>query len=170
VSTEGELWFVIDRLLLYFVSNPPPFRRLSPSLRTVDQVQVLERVQEIPHEGPYCDLMWSDPEDIAGWEISPRGAGYLFGSRATKEFAYVNGIDLICRAHQLVMEGFKYHFPDKNLVTVWSAPNYCYRCGNIASILALDDNLEREFKLFHDVVEPETSASSQRRTSVPYFM
>lgn len=51
----------------------------------MDQIQVLERVQEIPHEGPYCDLMWSDPEEILGWTVSPRGAGYLFGSRATNE-------------------------------------------------------------------------------------
>ena len=58
---------------------------LSPVLRAVDQIQVLERVQEIPHEGPYCDLMWSDPEEILGWTVSPRGAGYLFGSRATNE-------------------------------------------------------------------------------------
>jgi len=58
---------------------------LSPELRTVDQIQCLERVQEIPHDGPYCDLMWSDPEDIADWAVSPRGAGYLFGAKVTKE-------------------------------------------------------------------------------------
>ena len=52
-------------------------------------VQVLERVQEIPHEGPYCDLMWSDPEEILGWTVSPRGAGYLFGSRATSEVRHM---------------------------------------------------------------------------------
>jgi diadenosine tetraphosphatase ApaH/serine/threonine PP2A family protein phosphatase len=65
---------------------------LSPVLRTVDQIQVLERVQEIPHEGPYCDLMWSDPEDIVGWAVSPRGAGYLFGSGATNEVGIVSYI------------------------------------------------------------------------------
>lgn len=143
---------------------------LSPSLRSVDQIQVLERVQEIPNEGPYSDMMWSDPEDIPGWAVSPRGAGYLFGGRATKEFAMINGIDLVCRAHQLVMEGYKYHFPDKNLVTVWSAPNYCYRCGNIASVLSIDEHLNREFKLFQDVPEPETSHDVQHRALVPYFM
>jgi diadenosine tetraphosphatase ApaH/serine/threonine PP2A family protein phosphatase len=52
---------------------------------------VLERVQEIPHEGPYCDLMWSDPEEILGWTVSPRGAGYLFGSRATNEVCMIVG-------------------------------------------------------------------------------
>jgi hypothetical protein len=29
--------------------------------------------------------MWSDPEDIPGWAVSPRGAGYLFGYVATNE-------------------------------------------------------------------------------------
>ena len=46
--------------------------------------------QEIPHDGPFCDMMWSDPEDITEpWVISPRGAGYLFGSKVTKEFNHV---------------------------------------------------------------------------------
>ena len=58
---------------------------LSPELRCIDQMQTIERVQEIPHTGSYCDLMWSDPEDILDWAVSPRGAGYLFGSKATKE-------------------------------------------------------------------------------------
>jgi hypothetical protein len=65
------------------------------------------------------------------------------------------------------MEGYKYHFPQKNLVTVWSAPNYCYRCGNVASVLELDDHLNRDFKVFREVVEPE---ESQRRNLVPYFL
>lgn len=54
--------------------------------------------------------MWSDPEDITAWGSSPRGAGYLFGSQVTNEFNRINGLDLICRAHQLVQEGLKYMF------------------------------------------------------------
>lgn len=64
--------------------------------------------------------------EIQGWGLSPRGAGYLFGADITKSFAHTNAIDLIARAHQLAMEGFKLMF-DQTIVTVWSAPNYCYR-------------------------------------------
>jgi len=110
---------------------------LSPDVRTLDQVRAIDRNQEIPHEGAFNDLVWSDPEDIPGsWQLSPRGAGYLFGKRVTDEFHEVNNLQFMARAHQLVMEGRKYHF-DKRLVTVWSAPNYCYRCGNIAAVLEI---------------------------------
>ena len=110
---------------------------LSPDVRTLDQVRAIDRNQEIPHEGAFCDLVWSDPEDITGsWQMSPRGAGYLFGARVTEEFHTVNSLSMLARAHQLVMEGRKFHF-DQRLVTVWSAPNYCYRCGNVAAILEL---------------------------------
>ncbi|CAN1177842.1 Phytochrome-associated serine/threonine-protein phosphatase [Linum perenne] len=115
---------------------------LSPDVRTIDQIRVIDRNCEIPHEGPFCDLMWSDPEEIETWAVSPRGAGWLFGSRVTSEFNHINNLDLVCRAHQLVQEGLKYMFQDKGLVTVWSAPNYCYRCGNVASILSFNENME----------------------------
>ena len=52
---------------------------LSPSTDTLDDINALERMQEVPHEGPMCDLLWSDPDDRGGWGISPRGAGYTFG-------------------------------------------------------------------------------------------
>ena len=77
---------------------------LSPSLESLDLARALDRVQEVPHEGPMCDLMWSDPEDIEGWGLSPRGAGYLFGAEVTQRFNRVNNLTLIARAHQLVME------------------------------------------------------------------
>ena len=61
---------------------------LSPSIDTLDHIRALDRLQEVPHEGPMCDLLWSDPDDRGGWGISPRGAGYTFGqvnSRSPKE-------------------------------------------------------------------------------------
>jgi diadenosine tetraphosphatase ApaH/serine/threonine PP2A family protein phosphatase len=46
---------------------------------TLDQINQLHRFEEVPHEGPMCDLLWSDPDDRMGWGISPRGAGYTYG-------------------------------------------------------------------------------------------
>jgi len=56
---------------------------LSPDIKTLDQIRTIQRNQEIPHEGAFCDLMWSDPEDIETWQVSPRGAGWIFGSKST---------------------------------------------------------------------------------------
>ena len=80
---------------------------LSPEIRTLDQIRVIARAQEIPHEGAFCDLVWSDPEDVGTWAVSPRGAGWLFGNKVATEFNHVNGFQLIARAHQLVNEGYK---------------------------------------------------------------
>lgn len=35
---------------------------LSPSIQTLDQIRAIDRKQEVPHDGPMCDLLWSDPE------------------------------------------------------------------------------------------------------------
>ncbi|CRG83974.1 hypothetical protein PISL3812_01327 [Talaromyces islandicus] len=112
---------------------------LSPLVDTVDKIRLIDRKQEVPHEGPMCDLLWSDPDEIEGWGLSPRGAGFLFGGDIVKHFNHKNDLSLIARAHQLVMEGYKEMF-DGGIVTVWSAPNYCYRCGNVAAILELGED------------------------------
>ena len=58
---------------------------LSPDVTMLDQVRLIDRNQEIPHEGAFCDLVWSDPDDLETWAMSPRGAGYLFGAKVTDE-------------------------------------------------------------------------------------
>ncbi|KAI4149537.1 MAG: hypothetical protein LQ340_004588, partial [Diploschistes diacapsis] len=112
---------------------------LSPLVESIDKIRLLDRKTEVPHEGAMCDLLWSDPDDIDGWGMSPRGAGFLFGADIVKRFNHYNDLSLVARAHQLVMEGFKEMF-DSSIVTVWSAPNYCYRCGNVAAILELGED------------------------------
>jgi len=141
---------------------------LSPSINTLDQIRVIDRKQEVPHDGAMCDLLWSDPEDIDGWGLSPRGAGYLFGGNVVKPFNHANNLELIARAHQLVMEGYKYMF-DQTLVTVWSAPNYCYRCGNVAAILELDESRTPNFKVFEAAPE-EARGIPSKKPAVEYFL
>jgi serine/threonine-protein phosphatase 2A catalytic subunit len=140
---------------------------LSPSIDTLDHIRSIDRIQEVPHEGPMCDLLWSDPDDRCGWGISPRGAGYTFGQDISEAFSespaacelatlhciseltadHNNGLTLVARAHQLVMEGFSWS-QERNVVTIFSAPNYCYRCGNQAAILEVDDALKYTFLQF----------------------
>ncbi|KAF7796472.1 hypothetical protein EIP86_007649 [Pleurotus ostreatoroseus] len=120
---------------------------LSPSIDTLDHVRSIDRVQEVPHEGPMCDLLWSDPDDRCGWGISPRGAGYTFGQDISEAFNHNNGLTLVARAHQLVMEGYNWG-QDRNVVTIFSAPNYCYRCGNQAAIMEIDEKLSYSFLQF----------------------
>ncbi|RHZ22742.1 hypothetical protein DYB26_014960, partial [Aphanomyces astaci] len=114
---------------------------LSPSIDTLDHIRALDRVQEVPHEGPMCDLLWSDPDDRSGWGISPRGAGYTFGQDISDQFNHANGLTLVSRAHQLVMEGYNWSHK-MNVVTIFSAPNYCYRCGNEAAIMEIDEQMK----------------------------
>ena len=57
------------------------------------------RPTDVPDTGLLCDLLWSDPEDIETWALSPRGAGWLFGSKVTNEFSHINDLELIARAH-----------------------------------------------------------------------
>jgi diadenosine tetraphosphatase ApaH/serine/threonine PP2A family protein phosphatase len=117
---------------------------LSPDLPLIEMISKEKRQQELPGSGPMCDLCWSDPEDVRKWRLNQRGAGYLFGENEVKKFNSINNIRLVCRSHQLVQEGYKWYFGDKNknksdpegnLITVWSAPNYSYRSGNVASIM-----------------------------------
>jgi len=141
---------------------------LSPDIKTIDQIRVINRFQDIPHEGPFADLMWSDPEDIDTWGMSPRGCGWLFGAKVTNEFNRINDLSLICRAHQLAMDGFKIWFPDENLTTVWSAPNYMYRCGNAASILQISDDLQQRYLMFSG--SNDQAKLTHYKKVVPYFL
>ncbi|KAI4136844.1 MAG: hypothetical protein LQ341_005415 [Variospora aurantia] len=143
---------------------------LSPEIRTLDQIRVIARAQEIPHEGAFCDLVWSDPEDVGTWAISPRGAGWLFGDKVATEFNHVNGLKLIARAHQLVNEGYKWHFNDKSVVTVWSAPNYCYRCGNVASIMNMGEDLVERFHIFSAVPDTQRAVPPATGRRTEYFL
>ena len=94
-----------------------------------------------------CDLLWTDPDTRCGWGIVPKGAGYTFGQDISEQFNYTNGLKLIARAHQLVMKGYNC-MHNENLVTIFSAPNYCYRCGNRAAILEIDEDLNYNYIQF----------------------
>lgn len=141
---------------------------LSPSIDSLEHIRSLDRVQEIPLDGPMCDLMWSDPDERNGWGISPRGAGYTFGKDISDQFIRINNLSIIYRAHQLVMEGYSSSH-DGNVITIFSAPNYCYRCGNQAGFAEVDDQLNSKYIQF--LPAPRSDNSTQAKKCTPsYFL
>ena len=71
----------------------------------------------------------------------------MFGQDISEQFNHTNGLTLVARAHQLVMDGYNWCH-DKNVVTLFSAPNYCYRCGNEAAIMEIDEHMKYTFLQF----------------------
>lgn len=127
---------------------------ISPHLESLDQIRAIQRPVEIPDEGLLCDLLWADPEPaIDEWGENDRGVSVCFGAEKVEEFLQKFGFDLICRAHQAVMDGydFPFHPPSQSLVTIFSAPNYCYEFKNKGAVLRVDEKLFCTFS----VLDPE---------------
>jgi serine/threonine-protein phosphatase PP1 catalytic subunit len=83
------------------------------------------RPTDVPDTGLLCDLLWSDPDkDITGWSENDRGVSFTFGPDVVSRFLQKHDMDLICRAHQVVEDGYEF-FAKRQLVTLFSAPNYC---------------------------------------------
>ena len=121
---------------------------LSPNLQKLNQLSQLKRPTDIPEQGLLCDLVWSDPESgKENWRENDRGVSFTFNENALTKFLDDNDLDLVCRAHQVVEEGYEF-FGDKELVTVFSAPNYCGQFDNSGAIMCVDENLMCSFKIF----------------------
>jgi serine/threonine-protein phosphatase PP1 catalytic subunit len=116
---------------------------LSPHLHSLDDIRRLERPLEVPEDGLLCDLVWSDPDaDLDDWGSNERGTSVCFGQPQVEQFLSQFQFDLVCRAHQAVMDGFEFPFrPDQSLITLFSAPNYCYEFDNKGAILHVDERL-----------------------------
>lgn len=120
---------------------------LSPELTSLDQIRDMQRPAEIPDYGLLCDLLWSDPDpDIKGWGTSDRGVSCTFGADKLIEFLEKNDLDLICRAHQVVEDGYEF-FAKRRLVTIFSAPNYCGEFDNAGALLSIDVSLMCSFEI-----------------------
>lgn len=116
---------------------------LSPELQNLDQIRCILRPTDVPDSGLVCDLLWSDPADFEnqrGFGENDRGVSWTFGEDVVQEVTKRFDLDLICRAHQVVDEGYKF-FAARKLVTVFSAPNYCGEFNNYGAFLYVNENL-----------------------------
>ncbi|KAL6615349.1 hypothetical protein ACP70R_037619 [Stipagrostis hirtigluma subsp. patula] len=136
---------------------------LSPELNNLDQIKDIERPVEIPDYGLLCDLLWSDPSsDTQGWGESDRGVSCTFGADKLVEFLEKNDLDLVCRTHQVVEDGYEF-FAERRLVTIFSAPNYCGEFDNAGALLSVDENLMCSFQ----ILKPSDTGGPTLRKPLP---
>eukprot|EP00475_Leptophrys_vorax_P005490 TRINITY_DN13310_c0_g1_i1.p1 TRINITY_DN13310_c0_g1~~TRINITY_DN13310_c0_g1_i1.p1 ORF type:complete len:322 (+),score=46.07 TRINITY_DN13310_c0_g1_i1:228-1193(+) len=120
---------------------------LSPDLRSLEQIKKIGRPTDVPDAGLLCDLLWADPDkDIQGWGDNDRGVSYTFGADAVTDFLDKHDLDLVCRAHQVVEDGYEF-FAKRQLVTVFSAPNYCGEFDNAGAMMSVDESLMCSFQI-----------------------
>jgi len=120
---------------------------LSPDLSSPEQIKQISRPTDVPDSGILCDLLWSDPEaDISGWAENDRGVSYTFGADVVTKFLQKHDYDLVVRAHQVVEDGYEF-FADRQLVTIFTAPNYCGEFDNAGAIMVVDADLMCSFRI-----------------------
>ena len=160
---------------------------IGSTLRTIDQIEALQRPLEVVHEVTndlqqlVVDILWSDPTDSdqdlgiqANTIRDPNGTGNIvkFGPDRVKAFLKANKLSLMIRAHECVMDGFE-RFAGGDLITVFSATDYCGRHKNAGAVLFFKKNLEIKPKLIYPVDNPygnswiENEESLKKRPPTP---
>jgi diadenosine tetraphosphatase ApaH/serine/threonine PP2A family protein phosphatase len=153
---------------------------IGPSLQRVEDIPDL-RPCDVPHDGVICDLLWADPEsefpqNSDGWFApSDRNISYVFSEQALSRFLAQNNLDLVCRAHQVMSDGYAF-FPsarERKCLTLFSASNYCDAFDNRGAILSVsvdmtlslvtfDPPSERQRRLIAGFAEPVLPAYDER--------
>lgn len=133
------------------------------TLKRVEQIEKLKRPLEVIHEVQtdteklIVDILWSDPTENdselgiqQNWARDPNGLGNIvkFGPDIVHEFLKANDLVKIIRAHECVMDGME-RFAGGELITVFSATDYCGRHKNAGAVLYLKKNFEITPKLIY---------------------
>lgn len=95
---------------------------LSPEHVSMGQIRRILRPTDIPDQGMMCDLIWGNPDKkIHGWGESNRGVSFTLGSNIVHQFLARFGLDLVCRGHQAVEDGYGF-FANRRLVPYSGCP------------------------------------------------
>uniref|UniRef100_A0A7E4UZ95 Serine/threonine-protein phosphatase n=1 Tax=Panagrellus redivivus TaxID=6233 RepID=A0A7E4UZ95_PANRE len=125
---------------------------LSPDLYKGDSLKVLKDLvrplPDPPNPSLPLDLLWADPDHTTDeFKFSIRGVSCTFGPKVVNAVCSKFNIDLICRAHQVVQDGYEF-FNNRKLVTIFSAPHYCGQFDNAAAVMIVNKELQCSFKVF----------------------
>lgn len=125
---------------------------LSPELKSLSQIKDITRPKAVPDCGLLCDLLWADPNsEVSTWGDNDRGVSFTFGADVVRSFLKKHNLDLIVRAHQVVEDGYEF-FAGRQLVTVFSAPNYCREFDNCGGLMSIDENLTCSFQVIKPIL------------------
>uniref|UniRef100_A0A5B6YPA9 Serine/threonine-protein phosphatase n=1 Tax=Davidia involucrata TaxID=16924 RepID=A0A5B6YPA9_DAVIN len=128
------------------------------SIHSVEQIEKLDRPITMDAGSIILmDLLWSDPtenDSVEGLRPNARGPGLVtFGPDRVTDFCKKNKLQLIIRAHECVMDGFE-RFAQGQLITLFSATNYCGTANNAGAILVVGRGLVVVPKLIHPLPPP----------------
>merc|ERR1719230_2389689 len=124
----------------------------------LDDIRKGNRECEPPDEGLMTEMLWSDPQAGKGRMPSKRGVGVAFGQDVTENFLKTNDLKLVIRSHEMKEEGYELEH-DGQLITVFSAPNYCDQMGNKGAFIRLDGRtMTPKFTTFTAVPHPAVKA------------
>ncbi|XP_028174112.1 serine/threonine-protein phosphatase 5-like [Ostrinia furnacalis] len=102
-----------------------------------------------------CELLWSDPQPMAGRAPSRRGVGCQFGPDVTANFLQRNNLDYVIRSHEVKNDGYEIAH-DGKCITVFSAPNYCDTMGNLGAFITMNGkDLKPKFTTYEAVPHPD---------------
>ncbi|KAG2275070.1 hypothetical protein Bca52824_057625 [Brassica carinata] len=101
---------------------------------TLSDIRGIYRFCQPPQEGLMCELLWSDPQTALGRAPNKRGCGISFGQDVTQKFLKENNLDLVVRSHEVKDKGFEV-IHNGQLITVFSAPNYCDQFDNLGAYI-----------------------------------
>lgn len=125
---------------------------ISPDLRSLDDINLIDRFKEPPKQGLFCDLLWADPVDNDHGNCEDifrnndvRGCSYFYGGEAVHNFLANNNLLSLIRAHEAQVDGYKMHdwegnFGFPSVITVFSAPNYCDVYNNKGAVIKFQNN------------------------------
>ena len=130
----------------------------------LSEINRIDRPACMDRESILTDLLWSDPTGESGWHINiERGIAYTFGEDIVHSFLKKYDFDLICRSHQVVEEGYCFG-KNRELVTIFSVPNYCGTFDNLGAILVVNEEMLCQLKT---VKNEEVEKASFKRKLTP---
>ena len=80
----------------------------------------------------------------------------MFGADVVEDFLDKNGFDLICRAHQVLDKGYAF-FAERQLVTIFSAPDFCGEFDNAGGVMSVAENCVCSFNILPSKTAPRKS-------------